>query len=40
MRSAMHAANQLHVPGNRPTNVDDAMHLHVNKKSDYDAMTS
>ena len=36
MRSAMHAASQL--PGRGPTDVDDALHLHVNQKSDYDMM--
>ena len=34
MRSAMRAASQL--PGKWPTDVDDALHLHVNQKSDYD----
>ena len=34
VRSAMHAASQL--PGSRPTDVDGALHLHVNQKSDYD----
>ena len=33
MRSAMRAASQL--PEKGPTDVDDALHLHVNKKSDY-----
>ena len=32
--SAMRATSQL--PGRRPTDVDDALHLHVNKKSYYD----
>ena len=35
-RSAMHAASQL--PGKGPTDVDDALHLHVNQKSDYDSV--
>ena len=30
----MHAASQL--PGREFTDVDDALHLHVNQKSDYD----
>ena len=34
MRSAMRAASQL--PGTGPTDVDDAPHLYVNQKSDYD----
>ena len=34
VRSAMHAASQL--PGKGPTDVDDALHLHVNQTSDYD----
>ena len=34
VRSAMHAASQL--SGMGPTDVDDALHLHVNQKSDYD----
>ena len=34
MRSAMCAASQL--PGKGPTDVDDALHLQVNQKSDYD----
>ena len=34
VRSAMCAASQL--PGKGPTDVDDALHLHVNQKSDYD----
>ena len=34
VRSTMHAASQL--PGKRPIDVGDALHLQVNKKSDYD----
>ena len=34
VRSAISAASQL--PGRGPTEVDDALHLHVNQKSDYD----
>ena len=34
MRSAMRAASQL--LGRGPTDVDDALHLHVNQISDYD----
>ena len=34
MRSAMRAASQL--PGKGPTDVDDALHLQVNQKFDYD----
>ena len=30
VRSAMHAASQL--PGRGPTDVGDALHLHINKK--------
>ena len=36
VRSAMRAASQL--PGKGPTDVDDALHLHINQKSDYDMM--
>ena len=36
VRSAMRAAS--HLPGRWPTDVDDAPHLHVNQKSDYDMM--
>ena len=34
VRSAMCAASQL--PGSGPTDVDDALHLHVNQKCYYD----
>ena len=34
MRSAVHVASQL--PRRGPTDVDEALHLHVNQKSDYD----
>ena len=33
VRSTMRAASQL--PGKGPTDVDDALHLHVYQKSDY-----
>ena len=36
VRSAMRAASQL--PGKGSTDVDDALHLQVNQKSDYDDM--
>ena len=36
VRSAMRAASQL--LGRGPTDVDDALHLHVNKISDYDGI--
>ena len=36
VRSAMHAASQL--SGRGPTDVDVALYLHVNQKSDYDDM--
>ena len=36
MRSAMRAASQL--PGNGPTDLDDAPALLINQKSDYDMM--
>ena len=32
----MHVASKLHVPSRGPIDVNDALHLHVNQKSDND----